>query len=259
MKNQTEFKSFTDAIAREAGGLLRKYLNKSHRVSYKGRMNLVTDVDKRCEDLIIKKIRRSYPLHSILSEESGASGCSKSQYRWLIDPLDGTTNYVHRVPFFCVSIALAMNDELIAAAVYDPIRNELFSASRGNGSFLNNKRIRVSGIATINKALLSTGFPYKFGNSMKINIENFVMFMKRAQAVRRPGSAALDLCYVASSRFDGFWEMELKPWDTAAGVLIIKEAGGEVTDFKNRPFTPSMKQIVASNKRLHNQMLKVLS
>jgi myo-inositol-1(or 4)-monophosphatase len=258
MKKSVEYKKFIENLAKDAGTFLKKRIGKIKKVSYKGRMNLVTDVDKRCEDLILKKIKSVYPGHKILSEESGKGGADKSEWLWLIDPLDGTTNYVHGFNFFCVSIALMKNNTLLAGAVYDPMRNELFSAAKGAGAFLNRKRIKVSGVRMLDKALLSTGFPYRFGNSMKQNINNFIKFMEKSQAVRRPGSAALDLCYVASGRFDGFWELELHPWDTAAGVLVVKEAGGHVSNFKNELFNPFMNQIVATNRKLHRKILDVL-
>jgi len=252
------YKKFIEDLAKNAGAFLKKRVGRIGKVSYKGRMNLVTDVDKQCEDLILSRIKNAYPGHKILSEESGKGGANKSEWLWLIDPLDGTTNYVHGFNFFCVSIALMRNNTLFAGAVYDPMRDELFSAAKDAGAFLNHKRIEVSGIGRLDEALLSTGFPYKFGNSMKQNIDNFVKFMKRSQAVRRPGSAALDLCYVASGRFDGFWEMELNPWDTAAGVLVVKEAGGCVSNFNNELFDPFMNQIVATNNKLHKKMLNIL-
>lgn len=258
MRKLIEYKKFIENLAKYAGAFLKKRIGKIEKVSYKSRMNIVTDVDKRCEDLILNRIKNIYPGHKILSEECGKYGAVRSEYLWLIDPLDGTTNYVHGFNFFCVSIALMKKKTLLAGAVYDPMRDELFSAAKGMGAFLNHKRIKVSGISRLDKALLSTGFPYKFGSSMRQNINNFVKFMIRSQAVRRPGSAALDLCYVASGRFDGFWEMELNPWDTAAGVLIVKEAGGDASNFKNELFSPFMNQIVASNKKLHKTILEVL-
>lgn len=247
------------AAAKAAGGLLKKSLNKKHSISYKGRKNLVTEMDKKSEALIIRHIRAKYPSHSIHSEESGLFDKAQSEYKWIIDPLDGTTNYAHGFNFFAVSIALMKKGRMIAGAVYDPIRDEMFYAAKGCGAYLNGKRIRVSKINKINESLLSTGFPYKLGKAMKKNIAYFISFMMKAQAIRRPGSASLDLCYVAAGRFDGFWEMELHPWDTAAGALIVKEAGGMVTDFTLNKFNPFMKQIVASNSMIHSQMIRVLS
>ena len=258
MEKINEYKGFIENLAKDAGIFLKQRIGKIEKVSYKGRINLVTDVDNKCECLILKRIKKAYPDHRILSEESGRSGANKSGYLWLIDPLDGTTNYVHGFNFFCVSIALMKDDVLIAGAVYDPMRDELFSAAKDAGAFLNRKRIKVSGVSKLDKALLTTGFPYRLGKAMQQNINNFIKFMMKSQAVRRPGSAALDLCYVASGRFDGFWEMELHPWDTAAGVLIVKEAGGEISNFKNELYTPFMNQILATNKCLHKKMLDIL-
>jgi len=258
MKEFNKYRKFIEILAKDAGAFLKKRVGKIRKISYKGRVNLVTDVDKACEDLILKRIKSIYPDHRILSEESGKGGAHKSGYLWLIDPLDGTTNYVHGFSFFCVSIALMKNDVLIVGVVYDPMRDELFLAAKGMGAFLNSKKIKVSDVSILEKALLTTGFPYRFGKSMRQNIDNFIKFMMKSQAVRRPGSAALDLCYVASGRFDGFWEMELNPWDTAAGVLIVKEAGGKVSNFENESYDPFMSQIVATNKKLHKKILDIL-
>lgn len=258
MNKALTHKRFIEKLARDAGSLLKRRMGKIEKVSFKDKVNLVTDVDKRCEDIILQRVKSSYPNHCIISEESGKSGMSGSEYLWLIDPLDGTTNYAHGFNFFCVSIALMKAGKIIAGAVCDPLRNELFSAAKGSGAFLNGNRIEVSGVRRLDKALLSTGFPYRFGKAMRRNIENFSRFMMKAQAVRRPGSAALDLCYVASGRFDGFWEAELNPWDTAAGALIVEEAGGRVSDFGSHPFNPFMKQILATNKKLHSQMAGII-
>ena len=253
-----KYKSFAEKLAMQAGYLLNKRLGKIKKISYKGRMNLVTDVDTACERFILNRIKKKFPKHRIISEEAGDIGNKYSEFCWLIDPLDGTTNYAHAMPFFCVSIALLKHDKIVAGAVYDPVKDELFSASKGKGAFLNHKRISVSDIRQLDKGLLSTGFPYRFGKDMKRNIRNFTRFMLQAQAVRRPGSAALDLCYVAMGRFDGFWELGLMPWDTAAGALITQEAGGKITTFKGKPFNPFLKEIVASNSKIHNRMLRVV-
>jgi myo-inositol-1(or 4)-monophosphatase len=258
MNINIEYAKIAASAARTAGMLIAKHLGKKHSISYKGRKNLVTDMDKKSEALIIGIIRGRYPDHSILSEESGLSGNTRSGYKWVIDPLDGTTNYAHGFNFFAVSIAIMHGGKALAGVVYDPVRDELFSAAKGNGAYLNRKRIRTSRINTIGNSLLSTGFPYKLGISMKKNLGYFAAFITRAQAIRRPGSAALDLCYVAAGRFDGFWEMELNPWDTAAGALIVEEAHGVVTDFNGNPFNPFMKQVVASNPGVHSQMLDIL-
>jgi myo-inositol-1(or 4)-monophosphatase len=252
------YREFTEGMAEEAGSLLNNYLGRISSISYKGRMNLVTDVDRRCERLILKKIKAKYPHHAVLSEESGRSGTQGSDFLWIIDPLDGTTNYAHSFPFFCVSIALFHNNTPLIGVCYDPIREELFFAINGMGAFLNKKIIKVSKIKNLKRCLVATGFPYRFGQAMRQNIDNFKSFMMKAQAVRRAGSAALDLCYVACGRFDGFWEMDLKPWDTAAGALIVKEAGGKVTTFKGDAFNPYKDEIIASNSLIHSQMIKVL-
>jgi myo-inositol-1(or 4)-monophosphatase len=244
--------------AKKSGDLLAKNLNKKHSISYKGRKNLVTEMDRKSESIIIRLIKDRYPGHSIYSEESGLLDKTPSEYKWIIDPLDGTTNYAHGFNFFAVSIALMKRDEILAGVVYDPIRGELYSAAKGQGAYLNKKRLRCSKIKNISESLLSTGFPYKLGKAMRRNINYFKSFMLKAQAIRRPGSASLDLCYVAAGRFDGFWEMELHPWDTAAGVLLVEESGGMVTDFQGKAFNPFMKQIVASNMNIHSQMLHIL-
>jgi myo-inositol-1(or 4)-monophosphatase len=258
MNKNIEFSKTAQTAAMLAGKLLKANVNKKHNISYKGRKNLVTEMDGKSEALIISQIRKKYPDHSVLSEESGLFDKASSSYKWIIDPLDGTTNYAHSFNFFSVSIALMKDEHMIAGVVYDPIRDEMFSAARGCGAYLNGKSIWVSKINNIKESLLSTGFPYKLGKAMKKNIGYFISFMMKAQAIRRPGSAALDLCYVAAGRFDGFWEMELHPWDTAAGALIVKEAGGMVTDFKANAFNPFIKQVAASNSRIHRQMMHVL-
>jgi myo-inositol-1(or 4)-monophosphatase len=258
MKHITDFMELAEKCAVKAGLMLKKNAHKPHSISFKSRKNLLTEMDRKSEHVIIKMIKKSYPAHAVISEESGKSGNQGSDYRWVIDPLDGTTNYAHCFNFFSVSIGLMKNHEIITGVVYDPMRDELFSAGKGLGAYLNNKSIKVSNVKTIGAGLLSTGFPYRLGKAMKKNIAYFTSFVMRAQAIRRPGSAALDLCYVASGRFDGFWEMELNPWDTAAGALIVKEAGGTVTDFSGKSFSPFMKQIIASNSIIHKSMLRIL-
>lgn len=252
------YQRFAEETACQAGAFLKRHLGKVKRVSCKGRMNLVTDIDTECERLIIDRISRSFPDHQLLSEEKGHVNSGQSEFRWVIDPLDGTTNYVHSFPFFCVSIALLKTKQAILGVVYDPLRDELFSACKGQGAYLNQKRIRPSNIRNLKRSLLATGFPYKFGKLMRRNVNNFINFMMKAQAVRRAGSAALDLCYVASARFDGFWELDLHPWDTAAGALLVEEAGGRVSTFEGKDFDCFKKEIVASNSKIHNQMLEVL-
>ncbi|MCL4558823.1 MAG: inositol monophosphatase [Deltaproteobacteria bacterium] len=244
--------------ARTAGTIINKRINTPKRVSYKGIVDLVTDVDTLCEKTIIQVINRRFPSHSILAEELG-SVPGKSDYRWIIDPIDGTTNFYHSYPFVSVSIALEHKGIVIVGVVYDPLKKELFYATKGRGAFLNDKRLHVSSVNTIEDALLSTGFPYDIRTSSENNLDNWIKFIRRAQAIRRDGSAALDLCYVAAGRFDGFWEMKLKPWDVAAGSLIIGEAGGTVTDFHGNKYSIYTDHIVAANPHIHHVLLDVLA
>jgi myo-inositol-1(or 4)-monophosphatase len=245
--------------AREAGELLRANLGRHIEVHKKGPIDLVTEVDIASERLIKGLIATHYPRHAVLGEETGTSGSAPAaEYLWIIDPLDGTTNYAHGYPCFCVSIAVERRGELLAGVIYDPTRDELFAAERGSGATLNNRPIRVSDTAPLSRALLVTGFPYNISAGEFTNLEHFRNFSLNAQAVRRDGSAALDLCYVACGRFDGFWELALKAWDTAAGSLIVAEAGGRVTDFSARAFDVRRPECVASNGLVHDEMLAVL-
>jgi myo-inositol-1(or 4)-monophosphatase len=252
-----EYLEFAIDLARAAGGVLRHYMAREKQIELKGRSNLVTIADKESEALVIREITRRYPTHAILAEESGQSG-SGSQSKWIIDPLDGTTNFAHQYPFYCVSIGFEQNGEILCGAVYDPHRDEMFSASRGGGSFLNGVRRRVSDIDALASSLLTTGFSYSFRQNVDLAMLQFRNLMLESQALRRGGSAALDLCYVAMGRCDGFWEMDLHPWDTAAGRVIAEEAGARITDFKGRPFSIYGREIAASNGRIHEEMLGVL-
>ena len=251
-----EYLDFAIELAREAGGVLKHYMNREKHIELKGRANLVTVADKESEALIIRRIRERYPSHAILAEESGAS--SGSDAKWIIDPLDGTTNFAHQYPFFCVSVGFEQSGRLLCGAVYDPWRDEMFSGGRGVGAFVNGERMQVSEAGKLSDALIMTGFPYGVREKMDAVLEQFRAFMFESQGVRRGGSAALDLCYNALGRVDGFWEVDLHPWDTAAGVVILEEAGGRVTDFSGGPFSVYGKQIVASNGHLHDEMLAVL-
>jgi myo-inositol-1(or 4)-monophosphatase len=256
-----EYLDFAIELAREAGDVLKQYMSREKQVELKGRANLVTIADKESEALIIDRIRQRYPQHAILAEESGASGAPASgEGKWIIDPLDGTTNFAHQYPAFCVSIAFEQRGEVLCGAVYDPWRDEMFSGARGLGSFVNGERLRVSEAQTLRSALLMTGFPYNFRESEKIRplMSQFEAFLIESQAVRRGGSAALDLCYTALGRVDGFWEIDLHPWDTAAGLVIAEEAGGRVTNFSGEPFSIYGKQILASNGWIHDEMVAVL-
>ncbi len=245
------------SAAYASGLLIKRSVGKVSKVSYKGRDNIVTDVDRLSEKLIISAILRAFPGHSILSEESPPVN-SGSRYRWVIDPIDGTTNFAHAFPFFCVSIALEESGRTILGVVYDPMRDEMFIARRGKGAALNGKKIEVSRTALLGGSLLATGFSYGITEKDR-NIAHFRKLLVKTQAIRRAGSAALDLCYVACGRFDGFWEMNLHPWDSAAASLIVEEAKGKVTKFDGKPYSCRDNNILATNGRIHNQMVKILT
>lgn len=242
----------------EAGRILKMNSGKPKSVQRKGgqETNLVTEIDRKAEELIIRTIKQRYKGHDFLAEESG-SHQTQSEYRWIIDPLDGTTNFTHGLPIFCVSIALERKGEVVLGVVYDPNSDELFTAEKGKGAFLNKRPIRVSKTSKLIESLLVTGFPYNVRTSTA-NVSHFNNFLTEAQAVRRLGSAALDLCYVAAGRFDGYWELSLNPWDMAAGVLLVEEAGGKYTDVSGFPSTIYRKEILTSNGVIHDQMLEVL-
>src|SRR5579883_887068 len=229
--------------AKEAGAILKNGLGKIHDIRYKeGEYNVVTEIDTLAERTIIDMIKAEHPDHTFLAEESGAAA-ALSEYRWIIDPLDGTVNYAHGLPIFCVSIALEVNGNVVLGAIYHPMLDELFSVEEKQGAYLNGKKISVSHEADFSKTLLVTGFPYNARENPDHCIDHFVNFLKRGRPVRRLGSAALDLAYVASGRLDGFWEVSLNPWDVAAGSLLLKEAGGTITDMRGEPwniYTPSL-------------------
>jgi myo-inositol-1(or 4)-monophosphatase len=246
-------------LARDAGDILKHYAGREKQVEFKGRANLVTVADKESEALIIRGIKKRYPDHAILAEESGITeSLSGTKVRWVIDPLDGTTNFAHQYPFYCVSIAVEEDGVVTAGAVYDPCRDEMFSGGRGAGAFMNGEQIRVSDVEKLSHALLLTGFPYDFRERIDIPLGQFRGFLMESQAVRRGGSAALDLCHMAAGRCDGFWELKLQPWDTAAGGIIAQEAGARITDFSGGPFAIYKHEILASNGRIHAEMMDVL-
>jgi len=244
-------------MAGAAGRYLREHLYDSHHVRFKGEIDIVTEADQAAEDLIVTAIRSNYPGHDILAEESPATSLG-SPFRWVIDPLDGTTNYSHGYPVFCVSIALEIQGVCALGVVYNPMLEEMFTAMKGQGAFLNDEPIAVSGTAEISRSLLATGFPYDIRFSSDNNMDYFAVMALNAQAIRRAGSAALDLAYVAAGRFDGFWELKLKPWDKAAGCLLVSEAGGRVSDIHGGDFILDAPHVVASNGRIHTQMLETL-
>lgn len=249
--------AYIEGLARQAGEILRAGYQKEHQVVYKGAIDLVTEIDHQSENFLLREIRSQFPDHHIMAEESG--GSQGNLHQWYIDPLDGTVNYAHHIPIFCVSIGYASNGSLRLAVVYDPLRDELFSAERGKGAHLNGRPLRASGVDNLQHSLLVTGFAYDIHNAALDNFSNFVRLSKMSLGVRRFGSAALDLCYVAAARFDGFWELGLNPWDVAAGGLICEEAGGVVTNIAGGPdFISPPQSIVATSPGIHARLLEVL-
>jgi myo-inositol-1(or 4)-monophosphatase len=243
--------------AREGGRILMGKFGGAFQTFHKGEVDLVTEADRAAETAIVDTIRGTFPRHDILAEEAEYENHG-SDYRWIIDPLDGTTNFAHGFPWFAVSVALAVSGEIVLGVVYNPFHRELFVAERGRGAFLNEIELRVSDTARLDRALLATGFPYDRKTSPVNNYDHFAHFQQAAQACRRAGVASLDLVYTAAGRFDGFWEMKLKPWDVAAGKLIVEEAGGRVSDFDGAPADIFGQEIVASNGAIHDAMLEVL-
>ncbi len=239
-----------------AGKIVKRAFGKKQRITQKGEFNIVTETDKAAEKAALGVILKRFPRHSILAEESpevhGSDGC------WIIDPIDGTTNFAHGFPLTSISIAFEREGQLEMGGVLDPTRDELFFAERGKGAFLNKKRIRVSKVKTLKDSLVVTGFPYDRKKNPGDYLAMFRAFLTKVQGIRRTGSAAIDLCYVASGRFDGYYEMKLNPWDKAAGMLIVKEAGGNLTDFSGRPLSLTSIQNLATNGHIHGAMLNVL-
>ena len=259
--------SYLENLARQAGAILRAGYDREHQVGYKGVIDRVTDVDHQSEEFLLGEVRRDFPGHHIFSEESGIIQGS-AEHVWYIDPIDGTVNYAHHIPIFCVSIAYASRADassslsagLSLGAVYDPLRDEMFLAERGKGAYLNGRPLRASSATELQRSLLVTGFPYDAWDTPQDNFANFVKFGKISQGVRRLGSAALDLCYVAAGRFDGFWEMALNPWDVAAGGLLAEEAGARVTNVKGGPdYISPPQSVLASAPGIHARMLAELN
>lgn len=249
--------SFAETIAREAGSLLKHAFADPHRITYKGDINIVTEADLMAENHLRERIRARFPDHDILAEESADAGTG-AEYRWIVDPLDGTTNYAHGYPVFCVSVALEHRGQIVLGVVHNPMLDECFSALRGGGAFLNGRSLSVSRTDALTRSLLATGFPYDIRESRDNNLDHFETLALKAQAIRRAGSAALDLAYVAAGRFDGFWELKLAPWDTAAGWLLVEEAGGRVTDLDGGPYHLDAPHILASNGAIHPALLELL-
>jgi myo-inositol-1(or 4)-monophosphatase len=244
--------------ARAAGRIQQERLDNIGEIQFKGEINLVTEVDFACEREIIRRIQERFPDHAILAEESGGT-YGDAVSKWIIDPLDGTVNYAHGFPCYCVSIAFEHRGEVTAGVVYNPCLNELFIAEKGRGATLNDKKIRVSAIDNLKKSLLATGFSYDVAQTTgNDNLLHFGNFIKECQAVRRPGSACLDLCYTAMGRFEGYWELRVHPWDVAAGILLVREAGGQVTRMDGDPCTVYDRDFVASNGLVHDAMLAIV-
>jgi len=251
-------RQLAEALARAAGSLQRERYEHVHEVRTKSAsIDLVTEVDQACETLILEALRAQCPTDAVLAEEGGGDDRADAAWRWVIDPLDGTMNYAHGYPRFCVSIGVEHDGIATLGVVYDPLLDEMFAATRGEGASLNGRPLRVSNEDTLGRALLATGFAYDVHHSRDDNLDHFARFVKRARGIRRDGSAALDLCYVAAGRFDAYWELKLQPWDAAAGALIVCEAGGRVSDFSDA-LAALPREIVASNGRLHGAMLEVL-
>ncbi|MFQ5509535.1 MAG: inositol monophosphatase family protein [Leptospirillia bacterium] len=259
--NLTAAREVAVAAARCAGGIQRDGYHREVKVTHKGDIDLLTEIDTACERTVVEAILSAFPGHRILAEEGGELGADESPFRWVIDPLDGTTNYAHRFPFFCVSIGLEMDGEVALGVVFAPMmgpEGELFIAERGRGASLNGKPISVSGTSELMQSMLVTGFAYNVHSAARDNLDHFADVTRTVQATRRTGSAALDLCYVAAGRTDGFWELNLKPWDVAAGRFILSEAGGAVSRFDGSPHALDDDEILATNGRIHQPMIELL-
>ena len=257
-----DYKKYIEVLeeaSQEAAKILLDNFDTDFKISRKKHYSdLVTEVDKKSEAKIIEVIHSHYPEHNVLSEEIGNLNMS-SDYVWIVDPIDGTVNYAHAVPIFCVSIALEIKKDVKLGLIYNPVSGEKFFAETGKGAYLGEKKISVSKISSLKDGLLVTGFPYGAKDNMDRCIDHFNNFIKFGLPIRRLGSAALDMCYVACGRFDGFWEVSLNPWDVAAGYLILKEAGGKLTDFTGNKYSIYNKQILATNGKIHDEMLEVLA
>ena len=255
------YREYLDAaipIARAAGDMLARELDNPHTVELKGAINLVTEMDKRSEDMIMAALTKAFPDFTLRAEE-GSIHEAKERFVWYIDPLDATTNYAHRLPVFCVTMGLAEDDIPICGVTYNPMGNELFTAVKGEGAWLGERRLKISDTKELTNALLATGFPYDIRESEYDNLDHFARFAKKARAIRRMGSAALDLAWTAAGRFDGFWEMKLSPWDCIAGALMCQEAGGITTDYSGNPFNPLKGQVIAANPTLHPQIAAIVA
>lgn len=253
-----DFLKIAEQACRRAGAIQLEGMKKTLSIDFKGAINLVTDIDRACERAIVELIQGTFPDHDLLAEE-GTGQRKDSPYKWVVDPLDGTTNYTHGYPLYCTSIALEYKGEIVIGAVYEPNLDEMYLAEKNAGATLNGKKLQVSEIPILEKSMLCTGFAYNIRETTNNNLNHFQNFLMKSQAVRRDGVAAADLCYVAAGRYDGFWELNLFPWDVAAGFLILEEAGGQVSNFSGQPFDIYQKEILASNGRIHQEMVGVLA
>lgn len=254
--NNLDYVSVATEIAQEAGALLERYFERQPPIEYKREFDLVTAADRASEKLVVERLRSRFPTHGIVAEE-GSEVNAASEYIWYVDPLDGTTNFAHSFPMFNVSLGLTQKGQPVAGVVYDPIRKEFFTAEKGSGAFLNNRKIRVSQAEALKEGLFATGFPSPKRPQLSANVYFFHQISMLTHGARRAGSAALDLCYVACGRFDGFWEFGLKPWDAAAGVLMVSEAGGTYTDMQGGPYAPGGPHLAATNGLLHEELLEL--
>lgn len=254
--NRDKIKSTLLEALHKAGAIARKAIDAPKEIELKAEYSIVTQTDMECDRVIVQTIRSVFPDHAFLTEESPASGNSPS--RWIVDPIDGTTNFAHSYPVSCVSIAFEHEGALEMGGIYDPFRGELFFAEKGKGAFMNDKPIRVSKVSSLKESLLSTGFPYDTRQYVDEYLAAFRQFLLSAQGVRRAGAAALDLCYVACGRFDGYYEKNLQAWDKAAGILIVQEAGGKATNYAGKPLTLGDRANLVSNGVLHEAMLEIL-
>ncbi len=260
MREATAVLELAQRLAREAGAIQREHYETSFGIHTKSdSIDLVTDVDRQCEALIVDGICSERPDDAVVAEEGSGHDRDGAEWRWVVDPLDGTTNYAHGYPRFCVSIGVERRGERTVGVVYDPLLDEEYCAVRGRGATLNQRPLRVSQQTELGDALVATGFAYDVRRSLEDNLDHFAAVVKRARAIRRDGSAALDLCYVAAGRFDGYWELKLYPWDVAAGLLIVDEAGGRTSDFHGGPALRSGRQVVASNARIHDALIEILA
>jgi myo-inositol-1(or 4)-monophosphatase len=261
-----EFAHVADGIARQAGSLLRGFYTKGVATEYKGDVDVVTEADRASEKLIVEKLKAAFPAHGVYGEEGTRAGM-ENEYRWYIDPLDGTTNFAHGFPAFCVILGLERraaglaadaDGDMVAGVIYDPLRDEMFSTEKGKGAWLNGKRISVSKTAKVQESLTATGFPSQKRHSSP-NMHLYQQMTLRSHGVRRAGSAGLDLAYVACGRLDGFWEFNLNPWDTSAGVLLVEEAGGKVSHFDGGKFTLDSREVLATNGLIHGEMVHLFT